>query len=115
MANPLRGQIKVSLGGKDYNVRLTIDSLMQIESVLDKGIIKVANDMSQGDVRLRDLQAILLPALRGGGNDFQDKEVAKIIGEAGIVEATRVVANLLAESLTDNSDEDSEVKENEGK
>jgi len=115
MANPLKGQIKVSLGGEDNNVRQTIDSLMQIESALDKGIIKLANDMAQGDVRLSDLSAILLPALRGGGNNLQQKDVNKLIGEVGIVEATKVVVNLLAQTLTDDSDEKSEVAENEGK
>ena len=115
MANPLKGQIKVSLAGKDYNVRLTIDSLMQIESALDKGIIKIANDMSQGDVRLRDLNAVLLPALRGGGNDLQQKDVSKIIADTGIVGVTKVVANLLAQSLTDDSDEESGGNDKEGK
>lgn len=115
MANPLKGQIQVNLAGKDYTVRLSIDALMQIENALDKGIIKMANDMAKGDVRLSDLNAILLPALRGGGNDVQQKDVSKIIAEAGIVQVTKVVANLLAQSLTDDSNEESGGEEKEGK
>ena len=36
MANPLKGNVKVFLD-KEYNARLTVDAIMQIESALDKG------------------------------------------------------------------------------
>ena len=48
---------------------------------------------------------MLTPALRGGGNDLQRKDVVNIVQEAGIVKATAAVANLLAKSLTDDSEE----------
>jgi hypothetical protein len=115
MANPLKGQIKVNLGEKEYNARLTIDSLMQIEDALDKGVIKVAQEMAEGNIRLRDLSVILLPALRGGGNDLQQSDVNKIIQDVGVVEATKVVANLLASTLTDDSGEESGGQAQEGK
>ena len=74
MANPLKGEIKLSLNNKEYKARLTIDALMQIEDALGQGIIKVAQRMGEGDVRIRDLVTVLLPALRGGGNDLQQTE-----------------------------------------
>tara|TARA_R100000655_G_scaffold77938_1_gene117267 strand:- start:9125 stop:9391 length:267 start_codon:yes stop_codon:yes gene_type:complete len=88
---------------------------MQIEDALGQGIIKVAQRMSEGDVRIRDLVTVLLPALRGGGKDLQAADITKLVQKAGIVEATKVVANLLAKTLTDDSAEESGGEKAEGK
>jgi hypothetical protein len=115
MANPLKGEIKLSLNKKEYKARLTIDALMQIEDALGQGIIKVAQRMGEGDVRIRDLTTVLLPALRGGGNDLQQSDINKLVQDAGIVETTKVVATLIAKSLTDDSGEESGGAKAEGK
>jgi hypothetical protein len=115
MANPLKGEIKVSLNNKEYKTRLTIDALMQIEDALGQGIIKVAQRMGEGDVRIKDLTTVLLPALRGGGNDLQQSDINKLVQDAGIVESTKVVATLLAQTLTDDSGEESGGAKAEGK
>ncbi len=105
MANPLKGEITVQLADKDYKCRLTVDAIMQIEDACDCGVIKLATKMSEGDIRLNEIINVLTPALRGGGNDLQRKDVVNIVQEAGIVKATAAVANLLAKSLTDDSEE----------
>jgi hypothetical protein len=105
MANKLKGEITVQLAGKDYKCRLTVDAIMQIEDACDCGVIKLATKMSEGDIRLNEIINVLTPALRGGGNDLQRKDVVNIVQEAGIVKATAAVANLLAKSLTDDSEE----------
>ena len=115
MANPLKGEIKLSLNKKEYKARLTIDALMQIEDALGQGIIKVAQRMGEGDVRIRDLVTVLLPALRGGGNDLQQTQINKIVQDAGIVESTKVVATLLATTLSDDSGEESGGEKTGGK
>lgn len=112
MTNPLKGQIKLTLAGTDYNARLSIDAIVKIEQAVGCGIIKLANKMAEGDIAISDVLAVLLPALRGGGNDFQMKDVTKIVQEAGIVPATSAVATLMTKALTTNTseDEDSEKK-----
>ena len=110
MANPMKGQIKLTLAGKDYTARLTIDSIIQIEQSVNCGIIKLANKMAEGDIAVSDLLNILLPALRGGGNDFQMKDVTKIVQDAGIVETTTSVASLLTSALVTSEDSDEEPK-----
>ena len=109
MANPLKGNVKLNLD-KEYNARLTIDAIMQIETALDKGIIKLAQDMAEGDVRMTTMVQILLPALRGGGNDFTANDITKIISNCGIVNTTKEVATLLAQTLTADSGEESTKK-----
>ena len=61
--------------------------------------------MSEADIRLSEIINVLTPALRGGGNDVQHKDVVLIVQNAGIVKATAAVANILAKSLTDDSEE----------
>mgnify|MGYP003121298056 FL=1 len=105
MANKLKGEVTVELAGKDYKCRLTIDAIMQIEDSCNCGIIKLATKMSEADIRLSEIINVLTPALRGGGNDLQQKDVVAIVQNAGIVKATSAVANILAKSLTDDSEE----------
>jgi len=108
MTNKLKGETTVNLAGKDYKARLSIDAIMQIEDACNCGIIKLATKMAEADIRLTDVINVLLPALRGGGNDLQRKDVIKLVQEAGIVNATAIVANLIAQSLTDDSEEETD-------
>jgi hypothetical protein len=101
MTNPLKGQVEVSLGTETYKCRLTIDSLIKIENELDMGILSIATKMSNADVRIYELLVVLRYALRGGGNDIDQKELFKMIEGAGIVEASKAVAQLLADVLSD--------------
>ena len=115
MANKLKGETTLNLAGKDYKARLTIDAIIQIEDSCDCGIIKLATRMSEADIRMSEVINVLLPALRGGGNDFQRKDVVKIVQNAGVVQATAAVANLIAQSLTDDSEEETdEGKQEQG-
>jgi len=115
MTNPLKGQIEVTLGSKTYKARLTVDAIITIETAVGCGIIKLAQKMSDADIKLSDLIIVLLQALRGGGNDFNEKDISKIIQDVGIIEATRCVAELITQSLQADSEEDAtEGKQVEG-
>lgn len=105
MTNPLKAQINLDLGGKSYKARLTIDSIIQIEQSTGCGIIKLAQKMSEADIRMMDLISVLTPALRGGGNDLQENDVKKIVSEVGIIDSAKAVAQLLTSSLTADSNE----------
>lgn len=112
MTNPLKGQIEITLGSETYKARLTIDSLVKIEDELDSGILELATNIGEAKVRIRTLLVVLRYALRGGGNDFDDKKVGQIISDVGIVVASTEVAKLLVLTLSDNdSDEDDKKKE----
>jgi len=110
MANPLKGEIEVKLGSKTYKCRLTIDALVRIEDELDAGILEIATAIGEAKVRIRTLLAVLRHALRGGGNDFDDKKVGSIISEVGIVVASTEVAKLLVATLTDHDSEEEDKK-----
>lgn len=106
MTNPLKGEIEVELNSKTYKTRLTVDSIMQIEDELDIGIIKLATKMAEGDIRVSHIVAVLHPALRGGGNDVDRKDVVKLVSDTGVVKSTTAVATLLTQTLTDENAND---------
>ena len=106
MTNPLKGEIEVELNNKTYKTRLTVDSIMQIEDELDIGIIKLATKMAEGDIRVSHIVAVLHPALRGGGNDVDRKDVVKLVSDTGVVKSTTAVATLLTQTLTDENAND---------
>ena len=110
MANPMKAKIQLQLGEKSYNARLTIDSIIQIEEAVGCGIIKLAQKMSEADIRMTDIISVLTPALRGGGKNLQESDVKKIVGDIGIVAAASAVAELLTRSLTTGNDENEEGK-----
>jgi hypothetical protein len=99
MTNPLKGEIEIELGGETYKTRLTIDSIIQIEDAVGCGIIKLAQNMGEADIRMKDIIAVLLPAIRGGGKDVQENDVKKIVQNAGLVPSTKAVAEILTGSL----------------
>jgi hypothetical protein len=112
MANPLKAQVDINLGGTDYKARLTIDAIMQIEEKLNCGILKLITRIADSDVRMTDLISVLTPALRGGGNDISEKDVKNIVSDSGIINTTKVVAELLAQSLqVEDQEEDAKKKE----
>ena len=111
MANPLKGEILIPLD-KEYKCRLTIDSCIKIENELGKGILELTQEIANAKITISTLVTVLKYALRGGGNDFQDKDIHKIIQNVGIVVASTEVAKLLAATLSDpDSEEDNEGKQ----
>jgi hypothetical protein len=110
MTNPLKGEIEIELGSETYKARLTIDAIVSIEQAVGCGIIKLATKMADGDISVQDAVSVLTPALRGGGNDFTDKDVKKIMQDVGITNSIQVVATLLTQTLTAGMEEDDEEK-----
>ena len=107
MTNPLKGEMMIKLGETEYKARLTVDSIIKIETELDKGILMITQRLGEADIRVSDLRTILLYSLRGGGNDFAANDINKIIGECGLVECCRAVAELLTATLVTQNEQPS--------
>ena len=114
MPNPLKGEVRVELAGEEYKARLSLDAIMKLEQTLGMGIVKLMMNLSEANVRITDLVAVLVAALRGGGNDVKDAEVKNIVSDAGLMEATKVVSELLAAVLTADSEEEAPAKKKAG-
>tara|TARA_R110002020_G_scaffold467464_1_gene691026 strand:+ start:311 stop:670 length:360 start_codon:yes stop_codon:yes gene_type:complete len=112
MTNPLKGEVEVKLGKETYPCRLTIESLIKIETELDSGILQLTQKIANAEMKVSELSVVLHYALRGGGKDINLKDVYSIIQTAGIMDASIAVANLLSLTLSDpNADEDEKKKD----
>ena len=63
MTNPLKGQIEITLGSQTYKCRLTMNAIMEIEDSCNCGIIKLAQKMSEADIRMSEIVSVLHPCL----------------------------------------------------
>lgn len=112
MTNPMKGEVEVKLGKETYPCRLTIDSLIKIETELDSGILQLTQKIANAEMKVTELSVVLRYAIRGGGKDVSEKDVHNIIQNAGLIDASTAVANLLTLVLSDpNVDEDEKKKD----
>ena len=104
MANPHRGELVVQMGEKVFKTRLNFDLMAKIESRTGQSVLSIANTLSQGQTPLTHLSIVLHAAIKGGGNDVSEKDIDNIIWDAGIVDAMRVVGEILTNSLVGGQD-----------
>ena len=102
--------MEINLGEKTFQARVTLDSIMRIESKLKKGVIKIATDMQNGDITFQEIVTILTPVIRSGGNNIKEDEIGSAIFEAGMTEGIRCVAEVLATVLNAGQDEGNEME-----
>lgn len=101
MVNPLTGEVAVTLDGQRHVAKLTLGALAELEEALDAdSLVDLVRRLESGAPRSRDVLALLVAGLRGGGWQGQvaDLMTAEIAG--GPVEAARVAALLLTRAFT---------------
>ena len=108
MTNPKRGELEIVLGQKKYKGKVTLDVVMRIEQSCGKGIVKVANALSEGELTTTQMMAILTPVIRAGGNDINEKEVGESLWGGGIVSGMKAVGEIVALVLSSGGDEGNE-------
>lgn len=101
MVNPWAGEVSLTIDGEARVLKLTLGALAELEDALESGtLIDVVARFEGGTVRTRDVLALIVAGLRGGGwkGRAADLMQAEIVG--GPVEAARVAALLLARAFT---------------
>ena len=100
MANPWAGEVAVLLDGQRHLAKLTLGALAELEGELQAGtLIELVERFEQGRFSTRDVVALIVAGLRGGGwrGTAADLRTAEIGG--GPVEAARAAAELLARAF----------------
>src|SRR5690242_6866912 len=79
MANRRRGEIALQLGGRTYTLCLTLGALAEFEEAFGApSLTALAERFAAASLSSRDLLKLLAVALRGGGHDVSDAEVAAL-------------------------------------
>jgi len=100
MANPYAGEVEVWLDGQCHVAKLTLGALAELEAALEAGsLMEMVSRFETGRFTTRDVLALLVAGLRGGGwqGDAADLRCVEIKG--GPIEAARIAAELLARAF----------------
>ena len=100
LANPWRGEVALTLDGVAHRCRLTLGALAELEAELGEGdLISLVQRFEIGRFSSRDMLALLAAGLRGGGSEISRENLAQAEIEGGVMQATKVAAQLLALSF----------------
>lgn len=101
MANPWAGEVAVWLDGRRHVAKLTLAALAELEATLAAGsLIELVERFEAGRFSTRDVLALLVAGLRGGGWQGEAADLRTVEIGGGPVEAARVGAELLARAFS---------------
>lgn len=100
MANPYAGEVEVTLDGVAHRAKLTLGALAELEETLGaESLIALAQRFETGAVSSRDVLAVVVAGLRGGGWQGRAEDLRTVEIAGGPLAAARVAAQLLARAF----------------
>ena len=112
MTNLLRAETTLKFPNDvSYKAKMSLDTIMGIESALGTSILKVANKLSTGELSLIEIITIMTLSIRAGGNDIKDSDVKKLVSDIGLIESIKTAGDLLTLALDTGEKEDEKKSE----
>jgi len=112
MTNLLRAETTLKFPNDvSYKAKMSLDTIMGIESALGTSILKVANKLSTGELSLIEIITIMTLSIRAGGNDIKDSDVKKLVSDMGLIESIKTAGDLLTLALDTGEKEDEKKSE----
>ncbi|MBD3766099.1 MAG: gene transfer agent family protein [Rhodobacterales bacterium] len=100
MMNPWAGEVAVWLDGQRHVARLTLGALAEMETALGEGgLIALVERFETGRFSTRDVLAVLVAGLRGGGWQGRAEDLRTVEVGGGPVAAARAAAQLLTRAF----------------
>jgi len=101
MANPWAGEVAIVLNGEAHVARLTLGALAELEAAIEAGgLVDLIERFEQGRFTTRDVLALIVAGLRGGGWRGTAADLRTVEIGGGPVQAARLAAELLARAFT---------------
>ncbi|MBY6120124.1 gene transfer agent family protein [Mameliella alba] len=100
MGNPWRGDVVLVIEGQSHVMRLTLGALAELEAGLASGsLVDLVQRFETGGFSTRDVLALIVAGLRGGGWTGQASDLLSAEIEGGPMVAARAAAELLARAF----------------
>lgn len=100
MANPWAGEVSLEIDGVARVMKLTLGALAELESQLGEDtIISLVERFESGAFSSRDVLALIVAGLRGGGWDGQAKDLLSAEIAGGPVRAAQAAGQLLSRAF----------------
>lgn len=101
MANPWTGEVALTIGGERRMLKLTLGALAELEEHLGDGsLIALVERFEAGGFSSRDVLALILAGLRGGGWRGRAEDLLSAEIEGGPMAAARAAGQLLARAFS---------------
>lgn len=100
MANPWAGEVALDVDGERRVAKLTLGALAELEAGLEAGtLVELVERFESGAFSSRDLLALIVAGLRGGGWRGDPADLVSADIEGGPVGAARAAAALLVRAF----------------
>lgn len=100
MGNPWRGDVALTMDGERHQMRLTLGALAELEAGLAEGsLIDLVQRFEGGQCSTRDVLALIVAGLRGGGWEGDARDLLRVEIAGGPMAAARAAAELLARAF----------------
>lgn len=101
MANPWTGEVALVVNGERHLCKLTLGALAELEVALDTGtLVELVERFESGGFSTRDVMALVVAGLRGGGWQGTGADLISAEIEGGPVGAAKIAAELLARAFS---------------
>lgn len=99
-ANPWAGEVALVIGEQAYVCKLTLGALAELEAQLGTDtLVELVKRFETGMFSTRDVLALIVAGLRGGGWRGTAADLISAEIEGGVVRAAEVAAQLLARAF----------------
>ncbi|AXC50153.1 gene transfer agent family protein [Paracoccus suum] len=99
-ANPYAGEVEVVLDGVPHHARLTLGALAALEGDLGaESLVALIERFEGGAFSTRDVLAVLIAGLRGGGWRGRSEDLLTVEIEGGPLACARAAAELIARAF----------------
>lgn len=96
-ANPLAGEVSLTLNGIPHLCKLTLGALAALEAALpDHSLAALVARLEGGQISARDIMAVLVAGLRGGGWQGREADLTACDIAGGFEAAGMVAGRLIA-------------------
>ena len=98
--NPWAGEVALVIDGERHRLKLTLGALAELEAGLEAGtLMELVQRFEAGAFSSRDVLALIVAGLRGGGWQGQARDLLAAEIAGGPMGAARVAAELLARAF----------------
>ena len=98
--NPWAGEVALVVDGRAYACKLTLGALAELEVALGADTLaELVKRFEAGGFSTRDVLALIVAGLRGGGWDGTAQDLVRAEIEGGILRAAEAAAELLARAF----------------
>ncbi|AAV95521.1 gene transfer agent family protein [Ruegeria pomeroyi] len=100
MTNPWTGEVALVIDGQQRVLKLTLGALAELEAELESGsLVELVQRFEGGAFSSRDVLALVVAGLRGGGADVTRAQLLRAEIAGGPLAAARAAAELLARAF----------------